>query len=163
MKFYFRVCAALLVLNGAVFAAPAPSKSAPKKAPQVPVLIFKPATSAQKDAAQLSIGTQLAAFRRGDWPTAVRYQSAALKRNFASAKAFETMMKTSYPQFVSSKSASFGRAFSSGNWLEIEVKVTGSDGVVVDCVYQMVKENGVYHVAGVAGGLAPQIAPGRNV
>lgn len=156
------------ILSGQSLAIAAPAKKAapPKgaKAPSpAPAVVFKAATPAQKAAAQKSINLQLAAFKRGDWPDAVRYQSTVLKRNFPSNAAFQSMMETNYPQFVSSRKVVFGRAIAGGNRVQIEVKVTGTDGVVVECAYLMVKESGVYKVEGVAGGLATPTEPGLSV
>ncbi len=111
------------------------------------------------------IRAQLDAFARDDYKTAITYQSAALKKNFATPEAFRRMMKSTYPQFARYKSVTFGRdmANAEGTRLEILATVVGKDGVKVACVYQMTLENKAWRVGGVAGGAQLRTKPSIEV
>lgn len=115
---------------------------------------MRPAKAAERTAAIGSIQAQLKAFGRGDYKTAVAYQSAGLKKNFPSPDAFRAMMTRTYPQFAHYKAVTFGPAESdgTGTHLAIIATITGQDGVKVRAVYMMVRESKVYRVEGVAGG-----------
>lgn len=115
---------------------------------------MRPAKAAERQAAITSIQAQLKAFGRGDYKTAVTYQSAGLKRNFPSTEAFREMMVRTYPEFAHYKTVTFGpaQADPAGVHLAILASVTGQDGITVKAVYLMVREGKVYRVEGVAGG-----------
>lgn len=112
------------------------------------------AKTAERSAAINSIQTQLKAFGRDDYQTAITYQSAGLKGSFPSTAAFRAMMRRAYPEFAHYKSVTFGPAQcdAQGIHLAIPATVTGKDGVTVRAVYLMVREGKVYRVEGVAGG-----------
>ena len=136
----------LLVASAALAQDPAPVK-------------MRPAKAADRTAAVSSIQAQLKAFGRGDYKTAVTYQSAGLKKNFPSTEAFRAMMTRTYPEFAHFKAVTFGPAESdaTGTHLAILATITGQDGVKVRAVYMMVREAKIYRVEGVAGGAqAPQ-------
>lgn len=116
---------------------------------------LRPAKAAERQAAVLSIQTQLNAFARDDYKTAITYQSAGLKKNFASPDAFRTMMVRAYPEFAHFKSVQFGaaRADATGNHVAIPVAVTGRDGITVRALYFLVLENKTYRIEGVHGGV----------
>ncbi len=101
-----------------------------------------------------SIRSQLDAFRRDDYTTAMRYQSADLSRNFASIKDFRNMMKLRYPQFARYRSVRFGpaRCDTKAQYLAVPVAVTGRDKVRVTALYFMTREKGLFRVAGVQPG-----------
>jgi len=117
----------------------------------------RPAKAADRSAAIHSIQAQLQAFGRDDYKTAIGYQSAGLKKNFASPGDFRAMMLHAYPEFAHSKSVFFGpaQADAAGTHLVIAAAVTGKDGITVHAVYLMVREGKTYHVEGVAGGAVP--------
>ncbi len=119
--------------------------------------LSRAAKPAERSAAVGAIQAQLGAFGRGDYKTAVTYQSSALKRNFASPEQFRAMMLRVYPEFAHSKRAVFGPAQSdaAGAHLAIPAAITGTDGVTVHAVYLMVREGKQYKVEGVAGGAIP--------
>ncbi len=112
------------------------------------------AKASERSAAINSIQTQLKAFGRDDYRTAITYQSAGLKGSFPSTGAFRAMMQRAYPEFAHYKSVTFGPAQcdAQGIHLAIPATVTGKDGVTVRAVYLMVREGKVYRVEGVAGG-----------
>ena len=131
---------------------------------------MRPAKAAERAAAINSIQIQLKAFRKGDYKTAVTYQSAGLRHMFASTDAFRAMMLRMYPQFAHFKSVQFSVAScdSSGAHLAIPAAITGQDGVTIHAVYLMVREGKVYHVEGVAGGAQAPVdnaadVPSRDV
>ena len=123
---------------------------------------MRAAKAAERTAAINSIQAQLTAFRKGDYKTAVSYQSMGLRHNFPSTDAFRAMMVRTYPEFAHSKSVTFGPAKcnAAGLHLAIQAAVTGQDGVTVRAVYLMVREGKTYRVEGVAGGAQ---APGGGL
>jgi len=131
---------------------------------------LRPAKPLERQAAILSIQTQLKAFARDDYKTAITYQSAGLKKNFASPDAFRTMMVRAYPEFAHYKSVQFGpaRADAAGTHIAIPAAVTGQDGVTVRAFYFLVRENKTYRIEGVQGGVqrppdSTVGTPGRDV
>lgn len=142
---------------------PKPARPTPKTAPTKPT--SRPATTKERQAAAQSIRAQLEAFKRDDYATAVRYQSAALKRNFPSVAAFRQMMRATYPQFAAYKSVQFleARANPKGDHLQMLISLTGTDGTSLRAVYLMVLESKNWRVEGVLGGAtqAPQRRPSR--
>lgn len=133
--------------------------------------LSRPAKAAERTAAISAIQAQLKAFGRGDYKTAITYQSSGLKKNFASPLQFRAMIVQVYPEFAHSKRVAFGpaQADATGAHVAIPTAVTGLDGITVHAVYLMVREGKVYRVDGVAGGaiLPPSgdsaPAPGRDV
>ncbi|MBW3637834.1 MAG: DUF4864 domain-containing protein [Armatimonadetes bacterium] len=120
---------------------------------------WKTATPTQRSAGGAAIRSQLDAFKKGQWDKAVSFQSATLQRNFASTAAFRAMMERTYPQFIRFKTVSFGPARAAGPYVQIAVKLTGSDGATTDAIYTLVKEKAGYRVDGVSGGAVPPPAP----
>lgn len=150
---------ALTPLCAPAHCAPAKPKTAPKVAPPT----WKPATLAQRAAAAASIRAQLDAFKRNDWTKAATYQSEGLRQQFGTVAQFRSVIERGYPQFAKSKSVAFDEARAVGNVVEIQVRLTGQDGVKLRAIYQMIKEKGLYRVAGVQGGAAAPTAPGDYV
>lgn len=120
---------------------------------QTPALV-RPAKAAERTAAIGAIQAQLKAFGRGDYKAAIVYQSAGLKKNFASPDQFRAMIVQVYPEFAHSKRVVFGpaQADAAGLHLAIPTAVTGTDGITVHALYLMVREGKSYKVEGVAGG-----------
>jgi hypothetical protein len=100
---------------------------------------------------------QLEAFKKDNYELAAKYQSSALKANFASTENFREMMQDNYPQFAHYKKATFGaaRSHTKGTVVEIPITLVGSDNVMVQATYSMKLEEGEYRVAGVTGGGNP--------
>lgn len=126
---------------------------------------FRKATDAEMRAACDSIERQLKAFKSDNYREAEKFQSAALRRNFADPADFRRMMQRSYPQFARYRSITFGAATCSkdGRYLRIPVVVTGEDERTVRAVYEMVMEQGLYRVQGVEGGAPRPPAPAEVV
>ncbi len=135
-----------LIVPGILVAAAAVSAQAPTS--------VRPAKAADRTAAIAAIQAQLKAFGRDDYKAAIVYQSAGLRKNFASPEQFQAMIKQVYPEFAHSKRAVFGpaQADAAGTHLVISTAVTGADGITVHAVYLMVREGKNYKVEGVAGG-----------
>ncbi len=134
----------------------------PRVAPtEVP---WRTATAQERAGAIRSITAQLDAFRRDDYQTATKYQSAGLKSNFPSVAAFRQIIKNSYPQFANYKKAQFGaaQANADGSNVNVLIRLTGKDGVEVNAAYQMAREDGIYRVQSVSGGFN-QKAPQENI
>lgn len=137
----------------------------PSPAPRpVQQIEWREATQTERMAAIRSIQSQLKAFRSNDYKTAVKYQSSGLQRNFTSLEAFRTMMRRRYPQFTNYQSADFGvaRADPKGTRVLVPIELTGRDKVKVRALYIMVKENQVFRVEGVMGGLRAMQPSPRN-
>jgi len=119
-----------------------------------PGMGLRPAKPDVRRAAVAAIQAQLQAFARGDYLTAIKYQSAGLKQNFGSPDAFRQMMEGAYPEFAHYKKVKFGlvRADMAGQRVLVPVDLTGQDGVTVRAAYLMVREGKVYRVQGVVGG-----------
>lgn len=119
-------------------------------------LTLRPATALERQSAIRSIQGQLDAFRRNDYESAIKYQSQALHRNFASPQVFQSMIEGSYPQFADYKSVIFGPATALGKdknaTIAVPIILIGQDGVKVEATYMMTKEYGAYRVSGVSGG-----------
>lgn len=115
---------------------------------------LRPAKPEVRHAAVAAIQAQLQAFARGDYPAAIKYQSAGLKQNFPSPDAFRQMMESAYPEFAHYKKVKFGlvRADVLGQRVLVPVDLTGQDGTTVRAAYLMVREGKAYRVQGVLGG-----------
>lgn len=149
------------VPGGIAIAAPKPAvPPAPKGA-----LKPKPATIAERTAAQKTIASQLNAFNKGNWAEAVKFQSDGLKGNFESPEAFGEMIEKAYPAFVHPKKVVYGRSFDVAGHIQFEVSLTGQDDSVTRALYSLLKEKGNYRVEAVLGGATPQPAAdsGANV
>ncbi len=122
---------------------------------QAPAVKVRAAKAAERASAIASIQGQLKAFDRNDYKTAITFQSAGLRRNFASPGEFQAMITQAYPQFAHSKSITFGpaRCDPAGLHLTLPATVTGKDGVTVHALYLLVREGKAYRVEGVGGGM----------
>jgi hypothetical protein len=90
---------------------------------------------------------QLEAFRRDDFDTA--FASTEIHRLFDRAR-FEQMVRTGYPEIARSASAVIdGVERADGGRLYLFVRVRGTNGRVVEAVYEMVLETGRWRINGV--------------
>lgn len=142
----------------------APVKSSPAKTPAAKTPrrnpnVWTAATQAQRVAAAASIRAQLEAFKRNDWTKAATYQSEGLRRNFGTIAQFRAVIETNYPQFAKYGSIAFDEARALGDRVQMQVRLTGQDGVKLRAVYLMKKEQGIYRVEGVQGGSLGGDAP----
>jgi len=130
---------------------PASAQTADETGPRIGL---RPAKPEVRRAAVAAIQAQLSAFSKGDYQTAIKYQSAGLKQNFSSPDAFRQMIESAYPEFAHYKKVAFGpvRADASGQRVFVPVNLTGQNGVTVQAAYLMVREGKVYRVQGVLGG-----------
>lgn len=140
------------------------------QAQEAPPENWKDAPATEKAAAQKIIMTQLEAFKADDYEEAAKYQASGLRENFASTEQFREVIKTNYPQFANYKSVKWGKARSDGPMLQIQIVITGKDGVQIAALYSMIQEEGgekgkskkEYRVSGVSGG-SEQISDARTV
>ncbi len=116
----------------------------------------KPATKAERTAAQKTIASQLHAFDTSNWKEAVKFQSAGLKGDFPTPEAFGEMIQKVYPAFVSPKKVVYGQSFNIAGHIQFEVSLTAQDGSITNAIYSLVKEQGNYRIEGVAGGATAQ-------
>jgi|GEM_PF-1527007 hypothetical protein len=112
---------------------------------------WHPANMAVASAAEKSIVTQLMAFKKDDYDKAALYESHMLKRNTIF---FREMMRSQYPEFADYRHVIFGPigASKDAQMAQVDVQVTGVDGITVCALYTMVKEDSIYRVADVQGG-----------
>lgn len=140
---------------------PASAQANDEAGPSAAMQVAKPDV---RRAATAAIQAQLQAFAKGDYQTAIKYQSAGLKQSFGSPETFRQMMEASYPEFAHYKKVKFGLVKSdvSGQRVLVPVDLTGQDGLTVRAAYLMVREGKAYRVQGVVGGghLPVPIAPG---
>jgi hypothetical protein len=115
---------------------------------------WRMATENERREAITVISNQFKAFQRGDFNTALNLQSTQMRSRFRSAQAFGAMMKANYPDYLSHKSAVFGRgrAPSDGSRISIRVNLIANDGSVLYSVYHLMRENKKLLIAGVSGG-----------
>ena len=101
-----------------------------------------------------SIQDQLNGLRGGDAQEAVKYQSRRLRRNFSSPEAFLQMIQTHYPEFGHCRAARYGPVWAdpTGQYADVIVTVRGENDLLARGDYLMVREDGLYRVAGVSGG-----------
>ncbi len=101
-----------------------------------------------KDAGSIVL-QQLEAFRRDDFETAFGFASAEIHQLFDRAR-FEQMVRAGYPEIARSASAVIdGVERADGRRLYLFVRVRGTNGRVVEAVYEMVLENGRWRINGV--------------
>ena len=136
----------------APFAGDSVAFAAPKPGNPKPGIRVRPATKAERASVVKTISTQLKAFNDNNWPEAVKYQSEGLKGNFPTPDAFGAMIVKVYPAFVHPKKVAFGKAFSAGGHIQIEVDLTGQDDSMTRAVYSLAKEKGNYRIESVMGG-----------
>lgn len=101
-----------------------------------------------------AIRGQLTAFRAADGSKAMSYQSRGLRRGFGSPQGFVEGIRHGYPEFGDSTAVRFAPVWvdGAGRFAEVVVTVRGANGRQARGDYEMVKEDGVYRVAGVRGG-----------
>lgn len=92
---------------------------------------------------------QLDAFRRGDFGTAYGFASTMIRGMFDPA-AFERMVTTGYPEIAKSTSAyvADGR-HGPDESVQLVVKIRGANGNVIEALYELVREGGVFRINGV--------------
>jgi multidrug efflux pump subunit AcrA (membrane-fusion protein) len=115
--------------------------------------LWPAATLAQTEAGAKDAGSvvmrQLEAFRRDDFDTAFTFASAEIRQLFDRAR-FEQMVRTGYPEIARSASAVVdGVQPGDAGQLYLFVRVRGANGRSVEAVYEMVLEDGRWHINGV--------------
>ena len=117
-------------------------------------LLWHTADRAESKPVLAAIQGQLDAFRAGNARQAMQYQSEGLRRNFPSPEAFLAMIRSHYPEFGQCRSAEFGPVLmdTARQHAYVLVIVEGKDGFQAQGYYFLLREGGVYRVAGVQGG-----------
>jgi Domain of unknown function (DUF4864) len=101
-----------------------------------------------KDAGSV-VMQQLEAFRRDDFDTAFTFASAEIRQLFDRPR-FEQMVRTGYPEIAQSASATVDSVQrGDAGQLYLFLRVVGANGRTVEAVYEMVLEDGRWHVNGV--------------
>ena len=92
---------------------------------------------------------QLAAFRRGDWAGAYAFAAEPIKARF-SLDAFREMVTGGYAPIARSARGTVRQTevLDPQHGL-VEVRVEGQDGQVIEAVYELVEEQGMWRIAGV--------------
>jgi hypothetical protein len=92
---------------------------------------------------------QLAAFRRGDWAGAYAYAAEGIRARF-SLDAFRVMVTQGYgPIARSSRGSVRGVQILDPRHGVVAVRVEGQDGQLLDAVYELVREQEAWRIAGV--------------
>lgn len=99
--------------------------------------------------ATLVVMRQLEAFRRGDFDTAYGFASEMIRARF-DRQSFEQMVTTGYPEIARSVAAYVAETrVGPDDSLYLLVKIRGANGVAIDALYEMVRENGAFRINGV--------------
>jgi len=112
------------------------------------------ASAREVENAKLTVGGQLAAFKANDYVKATSYQASGIKSRIGDPKRFRMMIENMYPEFSHYKAVQYGNISSSGdgNVLFVPIRLIGQS-VTVTAEYFLRRENGMYRVAGVDGGM----------
>jgi hypothetical protein len=115
--------------------------------------LWPAATVAQTEAEAKDAGgvvmQQLEAFRRDDFDTAFTFASAEIHRLFDRPR-FEQMVRSGYPEIARSASAVVdGVERGDAGQLYLFVRIRGANGRAIEAVYEMVLEDGRWHINGV--------------
>ncbi len=94
------------------------------------------------------IGSQLAAFRNGDFKSAYDYADSSLQQQFT-APAFREMVRTSYPAITTSASATYGIVFDNGRIAVVTVCVSSHAGNRLHYQYLLRRELAGWRISGV--------------
>jgi hypothetical protein len=115
----------------------------------VPALAAAQADRDLGDAGEAAL-RQLSAFRRDDFDSAYTFASAMIKGMFDRA-AFEAMVRNGYPEIARSASARITDAqlAPDASSAVLTLRVRGANGVTVEALYEMIRENGSWRVNGV--------------
>ena len=101
---------------------------------------------ADAQAAGRVVMQQLEAFRRDDFATAYTFASVMIRQMFDRAR-FEAMVRGGYPEIARSVRANIdGSKRGDAGELYLFVRVHGTNGRIIEAVYEMVKESGRWHI-----------------
>ena len=116
---------------------------------------FRPATKREIVSAKSTVIGQLSAFKADDYAKATTYQANGLRFRLGDPQRFRLMIENMYPEFSHYRAIEYGNVSASqdGDVLLVPIRLTGDDNVVVSAAYFLRRENGVYRVAGVDGGM----------
>jgi hypothetical protein len=95
------------------------------------------------------IGSQLSAFRRGDYAGAYAFADSVLQAQVSPA-VFERMVKAGYPAIARSRSASFGVSLDNGEEAIVTVGIMSEPGRLLQYRYYLRREHGGWKISGVA-------------
>lgn len=94
------------------------------------------------------IGSQLSAFRRGDYTGAYAFADSNLQAQVTPA-VFEHMVKTGYPAMARSRSASFGMILDNGVQAIVTVGIQTQSGRLIQYRYLLRREPDGWKISGV--------------
>jgi hypothetical protein len=94
------------------------------------------------------IQSQLAAFRKNDYPKAYHYAASGL-RDEVSLPAFERMVRHSYPEIAGSSGAQFGMIVDNGDEAVVEVVIITDTGRPGEYEYLLTRELTGWRINGV--------------
>jgi hypothetical protein len=118
-------------------------------------------TTQDREAAIASIQGQLNAFRKGDFATAMHYQSDGMRQNIRSSAVFQQMMQREYPDFLHFQSVTYqdSKTPDHGDHMFVRITLHMPDKSQVQAIYMMGREGSVYKVGGVQGGMQGMLPP----
>lgn len=108
----------------------------------------KPSTPEMKEKLHAVIRGQLAAFRKDDFAGAYKFAAAGIREQFPLA-AFESMVKTSYPEIAKSTDAIFGLTLDDGTKAVVNVRVVGAKEESASYQYLLEKDGEEWRIGGV--------------
>ena len=111
------------------------------------------AEGARRVAAIDCIQGQLNAFRAGDSVAAISFMRRQKDRHFP-PQLFQDRIQEMAPEFGHSRSASYGPVWTDreGQHADVFVQVVGENGELARGTYKLIRQDGVYRVAGLRGG-----------
>ena len=94
------------------------------------------------------IQSQLAAFRKDDYPRAYNYAASSI-HDQVPLPAFERMVRTGFPVIARSTAAEFGIVLDNGRDAVVSVGIVGDSGKIISYRYQLRFERSEWKISGV--------------
>ncbi len=93
------------------------------------------------------VNRQLGDLRRQNFPAAYEYASLEIQQRFT-VEQFARMVRLDYPTLLQATQAEYGPVEARGNHAAIRVYLIGRDGLVMPCLYQLVREHDRWRIDG---------------
>ena len=106
---------------------------------------FVPVNAETQRALETTVTRQLDAFKKGDYPAALRFAAANFRKSFTPEQ-FGQRVRQWSPQIAASKKATFGAARRAGESGEMLVTLKGRDGSQKEYVYLFAREGGAWRI-----------------
>ena len=93
------------------------------------------------------VNQQLADLRRQNFPAAYSFASLEIQQRFT-VDEFARMVRDDYPTLLETNQAEYGPIQTRGKHAAIRVYLIGRDGLVMPCLYQLVRERAGWRIDG---------------